>query len=101
GEVVATTAFVIQVQASDARGVYLGLVDLSGEAAQSKAALAVAVGADLSLRHEVTSEDLDELPLSSMAYWLSSDERHIYRDHPRLETLAQTRQGLATGDNNL
>jgi len=27
-------------------------------------------------------------------------ERRVYSDHPRLETLAETKQGLATGDNN-
>jgi len=100
GEVVSTTAFVIHVLESDVRGVYLGLVDLSGETSQSKAVLAIASGEDLSLRYEVSSQDLGELPLSSMAYWLTASERQIYRIHPRLETLAETRQGLATGDNS-
>ncbi|WP_347754756.1 BREX-1 system adenine-specific DNA-methyltransferase PglX [Agrococcus sp. ProA11] len=100
GEVVSTAAFVIHVQPGEARGVYLRLAGLSGEAVQSRAALVVAAGTDSTLRHEVTSRDLTELPLSSMAYWLSASERHIYRDHPSLMTLAGTRQGLATGDNS-
>lgn len=100
GEVVSTAAFVIRVQAANAPGIYLKLAELSGEAEQSKACLAAAAGTDLSLLHVVSSRDFDELPLSSMAYWLSADERHIYRDHPRLESLAETRQGLATGDND-
>ena len=100
GEVVATTAFVLRLQRSQLPGIYLGLADLSGEAVQSKAALAVAAGADGALRHEAASVDFAELPLASMAYWLTPGERHIYRDHPRLETLAETKQGLATGDND-
>jgi len=100
GEVVATTAFVIRLQPSLVPGVYIGLADLSGEADQSKAALATASGAESALRHDVVSADFAELPLSSMAYWLSPMERRVYSDHPRLETLAETKQGLATGDNN-
>ncbi|MGW5301714.1 BREX-1 system adenine-specific DNA-methyltransferase PglX [Rhodococcus aetherivorans] len=100
GEVVATTAFVIRIQPSAVAGVYLGLADLSGEMAQSEAALAIASGSDNALRYEVASADFGELPLASMAYWLSPSERHIYRDHPSLQTLAETKQGLATGDNN-
>lgn len=100
GEVVATTAFVIRVEASMAAGVYLGLAALSGEAVQAKAASAIAAGADVALRYEVTSADFDEVPLASMAYWLSAAERHVYRDHPPLQSLADTKQGLATGDNS-
>lgn len=100
GEVVATTAFVIRIQPSRSLGVYLGLAGLNGEAAQSEAARSTASGDYRSLRHEVASADFDELPLASMAYWLSPSERHIYRDHPRLQTLAETKQGLATGDND-
>lgn len=99
GEVVATTAFVIRGWRSTSAGVYLGLSGLNGEATQSMAARAVASG-DGALRHEVTSADFDELPLASMAYWLSPSERHIYRDQPQLGDLAETKQGLATGDNN-
>lgn len=100
GEVVSTTAFVVRVRSSGARGVYLGLADLTGEANQSAAARALASGGNDVRRHDVASADFDELPLSSMAYWLSAPERQVYRDHPRLATLAETRQGLATGDNN-
>ncbi|MGU3435045.1 BREX-1 system adenine-specific DNA-methyltransferase PglX [Actinomycetes bacterium M1A6_2h] len=100
GEVVSTTAFVLRGQPSRVAGVYLGLSELDGEGPQSKAARAIAAGNDKALRYEVASADFNELPLASMAYWLSPDERHIYRDHPRLETSAKTRQGLSTADND-
>lgn len=100
GEVVSTAAFVFRMTHVDVPGIYLGLADLKGEGPQAAAALQVAQGSAPHLRHEVTSADLEELPLMSMAYWLTSEERHIYRDHPPLSSIAETRQGLATGEND-
>lgn len=100
GEVVATTAFVTRGEPSPLPGIYLDLTELRGEAAQSGAARAVASGEERSLRFEVAAAEFAELPLASMAYWLSPAERRIYRDHPPLQSLAETKQGLATGNNN-
>ena len=100
GEVVATTAFVVRGTPSQVPGVYLGLTDQGGEAVQSAKVRAVANGEGREFRFDVISSDFQSLPLSSMAYWLSGEERAIYRDHPQLATLAEPRQGLATSDNN-
>jgi hypothetical protein len=100
GEVVSTAAFVICVNRSAAPGVYLALKDFDGEDAQSAAARAISAGELHGYRYEVTSADFRDLPLSSMAYWLSPDERRVYERYPALGRLAETKQGLATGDNN-
>jgi hypothetical protein len=100
GEVVATTAFILRMTHRSTGGVYLGLAGLHGESKQSQAARDVASGYNDAHCFVVSSDDFEQLPLASMAYWLSAEERQIYRVHPRLGTFAETRQGLATGDNN-
>ena len=48
---------------------------------------------------QVAPVDLDAVPGSPLAYWMSPAIRRLFTDHPPIEgTAADVRQGLATGD---
>jgi hypothetical protein len=100
GAVVATTAFVRCNRASPLACTYLGLADLSGEATQAMAVRNASSGRELDRIYRVFADEIRHLPLASMAYWLTDEERSIYFRYPPLSEIAAPRQGLATGDNS-
>jgi hypothetical protein len=100
GQVVATTAFVRCTRSSPLAGTYIGLADLSGEATQAMAVRNASSGRELDRVYHVFDDEIRRIPLASMAYWLTAEERSIYLRYPPLSEIAAPRQGLATGDND-
>ena len=47
-----------------------------------------------------SAEDFKKIPGSPVAYWLSSTMIATFKNFPMLSTVAPTKQGLATGDND-
>ena len=74
------------------------------KATDRPASLAAAITADRrgdddSRIFQVVPVDLDTVPGSPLAYWMSPAIRRLFTDHPPIEgTAADVRQGLATGD---
>jgi type II restriction/modification system DNA methylase subunit YeeA len=97
GAVVSTTAFVLaNAQISDYRGTFLRLTDGQSEAEKSASLLV-----DQSVRYKCTSADLRKIEGYPIAYWISDRVRDVFREATPLGHVAEIRQGLATGENDL
>ena len=95
GEVVQTTAFVLQCRYfKDFKPVFFRLID--GEEEQKKDDL-------LSRKYQFkdTRQDaFNMIPGSPIAYWASDEIRNVFSTYPPLNSVSEVRQGLATADNN-
>ena len=107
GEVVASTAFVLNSRPAGNRGavtagkgVFVRLVEGSSEAekiASLHAALAVRdVGSGF---HLASDEDFAAIPGSPIVYWLSEKMRAAFTDAQPLRDVVRLREGINTGDN--
>ena len=93
GEVVQTTAFVLQGQHfSGFKPVFFRLVD--GQEAEKEAALR----SNQNRFDATVQDDFKKIPGSPVAYWASANVLHCY-EGKSLNDYADPRQGLATGDN--
>ena len=96
GEVVSTTAFVIErAHHPDYKGSYLRLVDGNSET-EKEAALRNALASPL---YRASAADFKKIPGAPIAYWVSERVRNVFEHNGRLSDLASPRAGLATGDN--
>ncbi|QSV44981.1 BREX-1 system adenine-specific DNA-methyltransferase PglX [Geobacter benzoatilyticus] len=97
GEVVSTTAFVIEKEnRTEYKGAYLQLTEGNCEA-EKEAALRIK-------RKEpflVSSLELRKIPGSPIAYWAKDSIKEIFSKQPPLSQACDTRQGLATSNNAL
>lgn len=100
GEVVSTTAFVLKqsIPDDDSKGVYLRLLDATGEAAMSRAFIS-ALDSDSGNRYLSRQSDFKDIPGSPIVYWLSDDMRNVFVQNTKLNTIAEPKQGLSTTDN--
>ena len=97
GEVVSTTAFVIErAHHPDHKGSYLRLVDGNSET-EKEAALRNALASPL---YRASATDFKKIPGAPIAYWVSEQLRNAFSDFPSLEDFAETRIGLITGEND-
>ena len=96
GEVVATTAFVIKNECSNAyKGTYVRLVDIFGEADKAKAFL------ERKNKPYLTSSDnFHKIPSSPIAYWLSDKFIKVFEECDTLENYYKPALGMTTSDNN-
>lgn len=99
GEVVSTVAFTLQNGFNNEKGVYVRLVDVSGDKNQADACIE-AVQADADYRFEVDQREFAQIPGSPIVYWLSKPMLEAFAKGDELEKIAKPRQGLATADNN-
>ena len=99
GEVVSTTAFVLQPgRAAGDPGTYLRLVQGRSEAAK-KDLLARTLAGDDERLFEVTARTMLALPGARLAYWLSPAMTRAFTQGQPLGEIAAPKQGLATADN--
>lgn len=100
GEVVQTTAFVVENQAGSTIGIYLRLVDFDGEAGKSAAAREAIQNPDCGWFYRANQQDFKKIPSSPIAYWLPSQVLDVFCTYPQLGTVVDARVGLITGDVN-
>jgi type II restriction/modification system DNA methylase subunit YeeA len=101
GEVVSTTAFVLQnSHLPDAQGDFLRLVDGRSEAEKAAATGEAIQNPDCGWFYRATAVDFKKIPGSPIAYWISNQVRKIFKSFPPLSDVAKPRQGLATSDND-
>lgn len=99
GEVVSTTAFVLQPgRAAGDPGTYLRLVQGRSEAAK-KDLLARTLAGDDEWLFKVTARTMLALPGARLAYWLSPAMTRAFTQGRPLGESAAPKQGLATADN--
>lgn len=99
GEVVSTTAFVLEPgRTADSSGQYLRLVEGGSEAGKQDL-LVRALAGDDELLFEATARTLLTLPGARLAYWLSPAMTRAFTQGRPLGEIAAPKQGLATADN--
>jgi type II restriction/modification system DNA methylase subunit YeeA len=97
GEVVSTTAFVIETEHHEnLKGAYLRLIDGRNEAEKQ---------AELKAKRNepfyASAADFKKIPGSPIAYWVSDSIINIFNKQSFLKDTTITREGLITGNNNL
>lgn len=93
GEVVQTTAFVCTPQSPASRPVFYRVVAGRDEAEKREMFLS---GGNRFESRSLT--DLQSIPGTPLAYWVSDAALHTFRAFPSLGAVAEPRQGLITGD---
>lgn len=97
GEVVSTTAFVIEkTQRMEYKGAYLRLVDGNCEANKE-----TELKAKKSKPFCASAADFKKIPGSPIAYWVSERIREIFLRSKPLDSISEIKQGLATCNNDL
>ncbi|MFV5402982.1 BREX-1 system adenine-specific DNA-methyltransferase PglX [Acinetobacter baumannii] len=95
GEVVQTTAFVMQGKHLDGfKPVFFRLVDTEQDQKETE----LKVG--LNRFDSTIQDDFKKIPGSPVAYWVSEKVLEIFESSPSMGSVADARQGLATADNN-
>ena len=98
GEVVSTTAFVIQNTNSPLfQGAFLRLTEGKSEA--EKQALFKSILENRHGIHHASSSALSKIPSLTIAYWLSDNLRRSFEEDAPLTDLAKPKLGMRTGDN--
>lgn len=98
GEVVSTNAFTLKNSPSSGKGIYIRLVDVSGDSNQADAC-AEAINGDANYRFEVNQHEFAQIPGSPIVYWLSKPMLNTFAKNKALEEIAAPKVGLQTGDN--
>lgn len=94
GEVVQTTAFVMQGKHLDGfKPVFFRLVDTEQDQKENE------LKAGLNRFDSTVQDDFKKIPGSPVAYWVSEKVREIFDVSPSLSLIAETRKGMVTGSN--
>ncbi|MBD0439154.1 MULTISPECIES: BREX-1 system adenine-specific DNA-methyltransferase PglX [Acinetobacter] len=95
GEVVQTTAFVMQGKHLEGfKPVFFRLVNTEQDKKEFE------LKANLNRFDSTVQDDFKRISGSPIAYWVSDKVREIFETNPALKEVADARQGMATGDNN-
>ena len=95
GEVVQTTAFVMQGQHINGfKPVFFRLVDTGQDQKESE------LRSGLNRFDSTIQDDFKKIPGSPIAYWVSEKVLEIFETSPSMGEVADARQGLATANNN-
>lgn len=95
GEVVQTTSFVLRKKyVKKFRGVYRRLVDANNQNAKEELFLSD------KKKYEADQEEYFKIPGHPIAYWVSKDLLKVFIMGTKLGKMADSKQGLATADNN-
>jgi type II restriction/modification system DNA methylase subunit YeeA len=101
GEVVSTTAFVIENHhLQEKKGSFIRLVDGGSEREKLNSLKEAIKNPDCGWFYRVSADDFQKIPGSPIAYWVSEKFYKIFIKYEGLSKYATTRQGLATSDNN-
>lgn len=99
GEVVQTTAFVVENQAGSTIGIYLRLVDFDGEAKKSAAAREAIQNTDCGWFYRANQQDFKKIPGSPIAYWISNNVRNAYQRGTTFAEIGHPKVGMQTSNN--
>jgi hypothetical protein len=101
GEVVSTTAFIIQNESKfEHKGKYLRLVDGSSEKEKQEVFLSVLQAKNPELLYLVSVLEFSKIPGTPFAYWASDKVRNIFYKEKQLDEIAKPALGITTADNN-
>ena len=95
GEVVQTTAFVMQGQHINGfKPVFFRLVDTEQDQKE------IELRSGLNCFDSTIQDDFKKIPGSPIAYWVSEKVRNIFATEKSLGSMLEAKQGLGTGDDN-
>ena len=95
GEVVQTTAFVMQGKHLDGfKPVFFRLVDTAQDSKE------VELKAGLNRFDSTVQDDFKKIPGSPIAYWISNLVKEVFKHGDAFENIGTPRQGLGTGNNS-
>ena len=96
GEVVQTTAFVMQNRhVHGFKGMYARLIEPTTQDGKEEMFL------DGENRFSARQDNFEKIPGAPVAYWASEKIFHIYQNYPILDSFAEVKHGLTTGKNEL
>ncbi len=99
GEVVSTTAFVIENQHMQGKqGSFVRLIDGGSEEEKLNALKEAISDPECGWFYRVSVDDFQKIPGSPIAYWVSEKLRDAFQKN-RLSEVAEAKQGMATSDN--
>lgn len=100
GEVVATTAFVIQRRNDQKhKGCFLRLITGNSEAEKQKAILEVIRDPGCGWKYSVSAIEIKTIPGYPIAYWASQAMLRLFSEGRRITEFVNSRDGLTTGNN--
>ena len=100
GEVVSTTAFVLKNYPNlELKGAFVRLVDGNSETEKNENLKQAVQNPDCGWFYQMATADFKKIPGAPIAYWVSDRLREVFDEGQALETIANPRQGMATGDN--
>ncbi|MEZ8167030.1 MULTISPECIES: BREX-1 system adenine-specific DNA-methyltransferase PglX [unclassified Vibrio] len=85
---------------SNYQGSYIRLSDFKGHLNQAPKTLEAINNRDCGWFFEAKPDDFQKIPSSPIAYWVSDNLRRAFFEEDSLKSIAPTKQGLATGDND-
>jgi type II restriction/modification system DNA methylase subunit YeeA len=101
GEVVSTTAFVFEnAPHRELKGDFLRLVDGASEDEKDKMLREAIRNRECGWYYRAASADFQKIPGITIAYWISEQMRNVFNEGSPLKAVGDTRQGMATSDNN-
>ena len=92
--------FVLQNSYTDKKGEYIKLSDFKGAKNQPIKTLEAVKNPNCNWRFQAKQKDFEKIPGSPIAYWVSDKILSIFEKMQNLKKDGDTRQGMATSDNN-
>ncbi|BEO98626.1 BREX-1 system adenine-specific DNA-methyltransferase PglX [Fusobacterium nucleatum] len=92
--------FVLQNSYTDKKGEYIKLSDFKGAKNQPIKTLEAVKNPNCNWRFQAKQKDFEKIPGSPIAYWVSNRILSIFEKMQNLKKDGDTRQGMATSDNN-
>ena len=101
GEIVSTTAFVVQKRRDQTPGVYIDLTEGDSEAEKLASLLKAAHDLKLPYVYVTSSRSYAQIPGSPVAYWAPSEVSELFARATPFEDVAETRKGMVTARNEV
>jgi type II restriction/modification system DNA methylase subunit YeeA len=99
GEVVSTTAFVLEkASRPETKGIYLRVVNGNSELEKASSIREAIRNPDCGWRYRASGSDLSKIPGNSIAYWLGETATDAFSGKP-IGNILTFKQGIATSDN--
>ncbi|MBN2373126.1 BREX-1 system adenine-specific DNA-methyltransferase PglX [bacterium] len=94
------TFTIFNINKPNFKGGYIRLSDFRGSENQGPKTLEAIKNPNCGWFFRATASDFKKIPGSPIAYWVSEKMRHVFVKGIALKELGDTRQGMATSDNN-
>ncbi|KUO61377.1 hypothetical protein APF79_11990 [bacterium BRH_c32] len=98
---VSLSSFVLRNTQSETDGIYIDLNPFYGADLQPVKTLEAIQNPSVNFLFSAKQSDFNKIPGSPIAYWVSNKIFEIFQSNDKLNSIAEARQGIITGDNDL